>query len=144
MEECFYSEGLKFSCMKCSRCCRHDPGFVFLSESDLARLLLATGLARGDFIDKYCKKVSVNGAVELSLIEKPNFDCIFWNDGGCSVYEHRPYQCRSFPFWSENVSSKVRWQALRSYCPGIDRGALHGKAEIDEWMSRKEPCIKLS
>lgn len=144
MDDCFYNDGLKFSCTRCSGCCRHDPGFVFLSENDLLELLKATGLAREAFIDKYCKKAALNGSVRLSLLEKQNYDCIFWEDGGCTVYEHRPFQCRSFPFWSENLTSNVQWLALRSYCPGIDRGALHGRAEIDDWLSRKEPCIKLS
>ncbi len=38
MEEVFYGRGLRFECTRCSRCCRHNPGYVFLSPVDLARL----------------------------------------------------------------------------------------------------------
>ena len=34
----FYSDGLRFECTRCSRCCRHTPGYVFLSENDVERL----------------------------------------------------------------------------------------------------------
>ncbi|HUX21603.1 MAG TPA: YkgJ family cysteine cluster protein, partial [Spirochaetia bacterium] len=34
----FYQDGLRFECTRCDACCRHEPGYVFLSQTDLRRL----------------------------------------------------------------------------------------------------------
>jgi Fe-S-cluster containining protein len=41
-------------------------------------------------------------------------------------------QCRTFPFWPENVQSARAWEALKSFCPGIDEGDWHSPEEIRE------------
>ena len=61
----------------------------------------------------------------LSLIEKPNGECIFWDSArGCKVYAHRPDQCRSFPFWPEVLESREAWEAQAVRCPGMNTGEL--------------------
>ena len=35
MSEKFYKDGLNFECQRCSFCCGHSPGFVYLSQRDL-------------------------------------------------------------------------------------------------------------
>ena len=40
----------------------------------------------------------------------------------CTVYESRPTQCRTFPFWPEHVGTRGGWRKLKSYCPGIGQG----------------------
>jgi Fe-S-cluster containining protein len=66
----------------------------------------------------------------LSLVEKPNRDCIFWQDG-CTVYSARPRQCRTFPFWSDNVADPASWRRVAEECEGIGEGRLYGSAEIE-------------
>ena len=47
--------------------------------------------------------------------------CIYLDgEKKCTVYEARPAQCRSFPFWAENVRSDRSWQLTVSSCPGLD------------------------
>ena len=55
MEEPFYKNGLKFSCKRCSFCCGHSPGFVYLSKSDLLRLCDFFKMNPLDFAQKYCR-----------------------------------------------------------------------------------------
>jgi hypothetical protein len=143
MAEPFYNRGLNFSCHRCSRCCRHDPGFVFLSEQDLDLLIKGLGLSREELLRTYCREVDINGRRRVSLTEKPGFDCIFWENGGCAAYEYRPFQCRSYPFWSSNLSSALQWEALKSTCPGVGEGRVHSKEEIETWIERRnrEPLI---
>jgi len=45
-------------------------------------------------------------------------DCIFYSRdaGGCLVYDVRPQQCQTFPFWDY---FKTRLQELQDECPGI-------------------------
>ena len=124
MEEPFYKDGLHFECQRCSGCCRFDSGYVFLSHQDLDRLASNLSLTPDEFLEKYCVKVDMGGYFRISLIEKPNYDCIFWRDGGCAVYEARPLQCRSYPFWEHQLESKEAWENVAKSCPGINKGAL--------------------
>jgi Fe-S-cluster containining protein len=128
---------LRFECTRCSRCCRHDPGFVFLSRKDLDTLLAATGLQEKEFVRRYCTLARFGVMRRLSLAEKPNYDCIFWEGGGCSVYDARPLQCRSYPFWAPNVESKESWERTGRDCPGVGQGRLHERHEIDEWLDQR-------
>jgi uncharacterized protein len=131
----FYEKsGLSFKCQCCSSCCRHSPGFVFLSFEDLEHLLAATGRTLPEFRQRYVRVALIGRFARLSLVEKTNFDCIFWENGGCLVYDHRPLQCRSFPFWSSLVSSEGVWEEQKKSCPGIGQGPVHSGDEIDTWL----------
>jgi len=46
-------------------------------------------------------------------------------DNGCKVYPVRPPQCRSWPFWKENIRNHLRWQNLAESCPGVNTGKRH-------------------
>lgn len=138
MSRPFYEKGLQFSCTRCNRCCRHQPGYVFLSSADLDRLCEEKSMTRDDFIATYCRRVQIGGLTRLSLKEKPNFDCILWEKGGCSVYRNRPLQCRSFPFWSSNLDSRSAWDELEKECPGINIGRLHSKQEIELKLAQRQ------
>jgi hypothetical protein len=41
---------------------------------------------------------------------------------GCSIYQVRPLQCRTWPFWDGNLASKDAWDIASKKCPGMDRG----------------------
>jgi Fe-S-cluster containining protein len=140
----FYSDGLPFACTRCNACCRHDPGFVFLSRLDVDALVAHLGMGYSEFSETYCRWVPIGGGVErLSLKEKSNFDCILWGDKGCSVYVARPLQCRTFPFWASTVRSREAWEATSEGCPGIGQGPLHSADEIEAQLaaSEAEPII---
>jgi Fe-S-cluster containining protein len=141
----FYEDGLRFECTRCSKCCRHTPGYVFLSEEDIGPLLSALNLSRHDFLRLYCRHVRIGPAHRLSLKEKPNVDCILWEGGGCSVYAARPLQCRSFPFWSSCLSSADEWELHARQCPGMGKGRLHSREEIEGWLAQRlrEPFIEV-
>jgi Fe-S-cluster containining protein len=123
--------------MQCSSCCRHESGFVFLSEKDVSVLLAHTRMDYADFVREYCRWVGEDGEERLSLMEKPNFDCIFW-DRNCTVYQYRPLQCRTFPFWQSMVVSPGAWAAAARDCPGINRGAVHSREEIESCLAGRE------
>ena len=141
----FYAQGLRFSCKRCSGCCRYEAGFVFLSEKDVSQLAAALKMGSDKFIEAYCRWIpSVNGMVQLSLREKSNFDCVFWApDQGCIVYGTRPLQCRAFPFWHSILSSRDSWNSSARGCPGMGRGDLHTRNSIETWlaMRQEEPVV---
>jgi len=134
----FTKYGLRFTCQRCSACCRYEPGFVFLSIQDMERLQHALSCTREYLLDRYCRKIHINGKYRISLIEKSNYDCIFWENGGCIVYKSRPLQCRTYPFWGNNLISKTSWDTLAESCPGINKGRLHSWEEIEEYLAMKD------
>ena len=140
----FYTSGLRFSCKRCSSCCRHESGYVFLSEKDLKKLILELNTDKNSFIKSYCRwVVNRQGSESLSLKEKSNNDCILW-DSGCTVYQARPLQCRTFPFWKSVLSSSGVWEATAGACPGMNTGRLYSIDEIEKKLLKQseEPVIK--
>ena len=86
------------------------------------------------FIRTYCRWVKSEEKKEnLSLKEKSNFDCIFW-DYGCKVYNARPVQCRTFPFWQSLTAGNDTWEMASLGCPGINSGKLYDREEIDAFI----------
>ncbi len=132
---CFYENGLRFSCVEgCRYCCSCEPGYVFLSQQDLDRLCAHTEMDEQAFIETYCRIIDMGAFSLISLKEKKNYDCIFLNEMGCSVYEARPRQCRTYPFWMSVLESEDRWEEEKKSCPGIGKGRLYTKEEIDELL----------
>src|SRR5438132_682079 len=122
----WYKDGLKFECTRCGNCCTGAPGFVWVSLPEIYRIAEFLGLNDRDFGKKFLRKVDQR----ISLIEKPNGECIFY-DQGCSIYPVRPSQCRTFPFWSENLRSGGSWKKAAAQCPGMDQGRLFSENEIN-------------
>jgi Fe-S-cluster containining protein len=132
MDDPFYAKGLRFACSKCSSCCRGGPGYVFLSKSDLGRLLAFLGLDFPTFFQKYATLVDTGEGLSLSLAERRNYDCVFWAERGCSVYEARPVQCSTYPFWASILATAEDWKAEGARCPGIGMGELHTRDSIQK------------
>ncbi|MDR3302863.1 MAG: YkgJ family cysteine cluster protein [Treponema sp.] len=138
VEKPFYAEGLRFTCTRCSDCCCHESGYVFLTEEDASMLVSMLRMRYTDFLDTYCRWIPLAWGIEqLALREKSNYDCIFWKQG-CSVYEQRPRQCRAFPFWHSVVASVEAWTAAARTCPGMGSGVLHSNDEITSWLARED------
>jgi len=111
---------------------------VFLSQKDVTELASGCKLTYTEFVKKYCRWVlSADGTERLSLKEKTNLDCIFWDDG-CRVYKSRPLQCRTFPFWPSVLKRKETWELTGKDCPGINHGKLHDLAEIEKILESQE------
>ncbi len=58
------------------------------------------------------------------------YDCVFLrrDDQGkamCSIYPVRPHQCRTWPFWRENLTSPRTWQQASQRCPGMNKGTFY-------------------
>jgi Fe-S-cluster containining protein len=149
----FYAQGLRFFCVRCSNCCRHESGVVFLSKKDVVVLARQMRIGYNDFIETYCRWVPTDsgnrGLSFLSLKEvlkrekeKSSYDCVFW-EGGCTVYAARPLQCRAFPFWHSILASPQSWKSTAASCPGMGTGTLFTRNEIESCLRQRslEPII---
>ncbi len=118
---CWFEEGASFRCLgtECGDCCsgKRGPGAVWLSDEDVKQLAEHLGLSPHKLRRRYLRRL--NG--RASLRERANFDCIFHRPGrGCSIYDARPLQCRTYPFWGRIVVSRRTWEIEAEICPGID------------------------
>lgn len=128
----FYENGLHFECQRCSFCCGHSPGYVYLSRRDLTELCKHFNLSEIDFARKYCRWADYYyGDKVLALKEKDNYDCFLW-DNGCSAYEARPIQCSTWPFWSWMIKDKESWEDCAKECPGMNKGKTWTYEQIEE------------
>lgn len=135
----FYDNGLRFSCQSgCRYCCGVEPGYVFLNKDDLVRLTTHFQLSAREFLQRYCRKVPMGSISYISLLEKENHDCVFLVEHGCGVYDARPVQCATYPFWNTILENLASWEREADWCPGIGRGELHDKAEIDRMVRMRE------
>ena len=121
----WYRDGLHFECIRCGGCCR-GAGTVRLSDTEIGALARRLEMSDPEFRAAYTR--GLRGG-EVALREKRNRDCVFY-DGGCTVYQARPRQCRSWPFWRAVVASRERWAEEATDCPGMNRGALHDAPAI--------------
>jgi len=126
MSEPWYREGLQFSCTSCGDCCTGKPGYVWVTRKEVAELAAFLGSTPEEFSRRYVRRVGRR----YSLVEKQSGACVFF-DQGCSVYAARPVQCRTFPFWSENLKSRIAWQGVAGECPGAGKGRLYALEDID-------------
>ncbi|WP_165221220.1 YkgJ family cysteine cluster protein [Aquisphaera insulae] len=125
----WYRDGLSFTCTRCGNCCTGAPGYVWVSPEEIATL----AAHRGESVDAFSRRFVRQVGVHYSLTERPGGDCIFWDrKAGCTVYEARPAQCRTWPFWPENVETPADWERIRKGCPGAGQGRHHSESEIIE------------
>jgi uncharacterized protein len=125
----FYAGGLRFECTGCGECCRSrngKPSWVYLTIDERRRLAAHLKMRTSAFTRRYCEKP--HGFWHL---RQPTSDCMFLDGARCTVYAARPGQCRTFPFWRENMSDKVWNGPVKRDCEGIGRGRVWTVAEIE-------------
>ena len=129
-----YKNGIQFECQGSGKCCvsRNSYGFVYLSQKDIIRFSKHFNLSLKKFKDKYCQMT--DGFIHL--IEKIELEgnCIFLKNKKCSVYRSRPSQCRTWPFWNENMNSKVWNQDISINCPGVGKGKIIKAKAIEKFL----------
>ena len=132
-EDCWYKDGLNFKCQGCGKCCYGFPGFVWLSVADIKNISTHLNLTAKNFLDKYAR--TIYGFYSLKESDAPSYECVFFNNKKCTIYEVRPFQCRSYPFWPRMVESPESWEKnIKAFCPGSNATETlhHSKEEIDK------------
>ena len=130
----WYQDGLCFECTQCGNCCTGDAGYVWVTNEEISALAAAVGESDlGRFERRCVRKVGVR----KSLNEFPNGDCVFFDAQSrrCKVYEARPRQCRSWPFWGSNIRTPQAWAETCEVCPGSGVGRLYSLEEIESARS---------
>src|SRR5438093_6286206 len=116
----WWSNGIRFECQGSAKCCvsRGQYGWVYLTLQDRKRLAAFFGLPTREFTRRHCEKT--DGIFHLK--EEPGRpECIFLEGKRCGVYEARPTQCRTWPFWPEVIGPKAWAREVRDVCPGVGK-----------------------
>ncbi|MDR2762188.1 MAG: YkgJ family cysteine cluster protein [Planctomycetaceae bacterium] len=131
----WYSEGLQFECQACGSCCGGGPGFVWVTQDEIDQIAVKFGI-ESELFEKLFVWTICEGELKgrRSLKEYPNGDCVLLDETTrtCKFYEVRPIQCRTWPFWAQNIVRKDFWDAISKRCPGCNRGRLYSLEEIEE------------
>jgi Fe-S-cluster containining protein len=129
----FWEDGIQFECQGSGKCCvsRSGYGYVYVTKKDRQRLAQHLRLKTAAFTKKFCLK-SEEGFFFLK--DGGDGNCGFLEAKRCSVYEARPTQCRTWPFWPEVMKPKTWAKDVASFCPGVGRGKIWKKDEVEEQM----------
>lgn len=119
MNRPWWMKGVPFSCQAdCGKCCDEPGGIVYLGPEDAQSLSKHHQLEMEEWLERDCRQ-TLDGRFVLK--SDPITDiCIYLSpDKKCTVYESRPAQCKSYPFWPENLRSERSWKKTIEECPGL-------------------------
>lgn len=86
--------GVRYVCQRCNACCKW-PGDVRVEEDEIGEIANFLGLSEEEFIADFTRlRTNRQG---LSIVEKPNHECVMLENGGCRIHEVKPRQCAGFP-----------------------------------------------
>ncbi len=136
----WYQPGLSFTCTQCGNCCTGGPGYVWISDEEIALLAQHLKLTVEETLKHHCRKL--HGRISLKERRTPagKYDCVFLVDyttpegvtkKGCAIYPVRPLQCRTWPFWDGNLDTPGDWQRAKKTCPGLDKGKAYTFEQIE-------------
>lgn len=97
------------------------------------------GIPTAQFTRQYCQRT--DGF--FHLIEDPqNTDCLFLKNKKCGIYEARPTQCRTWPFWPDTMSPKAWKEDVVKFCPGVGKGPTVSPESISRQLQEQEDSEK--
>ncbi len=118
----WYAEGLRFRCTQCGDCCTGAEGYVWVNQAEIDAMAARLELDPLDFEKRFVRRVGIR----RSLTERAGGDCVLLDatTRKCTVYEQRPRQCKTWPFWDSNLKSPEAWEEAAAHCPGCNKGSL--------------------
>mmetsp|Transcript_249 Transcript_249/g.546 ORF Transcript_249/g.546 Transcript_249/m.546 type:complete len:257 (-) Transcript_249:285-1055(-) len=118
----FYEDGLKFDCTGCGKCCKVD-GDVWLAPEEVENIMNHLGYSYHNkaSMDDF-RKAYVRAEVAPSddgddtseswmCLKREGGACIFLDPlGKCGIYDVRPVQCSTYPFWPSLLKNQETWE----------------------------------
>ncbi len=92
---------------------------MWLNDNDITAIAEFLRMPVERFMRTYVRYLKGN----YSLTERANYDCVFLvrenGAAGCAIYPVRPMQCRTWPFWNQNLHAPHAWDSAAERCPGM-------------------------
>ena len=125
-------EPLRFECQPdCFKCCT-KPGIVYFDTAAIKNAARITKISIERFKKEFLKFDDGQWMHEVEN-GKP---CSFLTPQGCAIHYGKPLQCRVYPFWHENMTSKSMWKLVGAFCPGIDIGSSFSVTTIRNFLNQ--------
>ena len=123
MSDLIKKDGFKFAfdpnaCNECQgRCCTGESGYIYVTKKEALSICELLGIDIKQLVSEYLFKKGYKYSIKENKVGD-SYECIFYDReiNGCKIYDARPTQCKTFPFWDYY---KSRIDELRDECPGI-------------------------
>jgi Fe-S-cluster containining protein len=106
------------ACATCEgRCCTGESGYIYVSKAEIIKIAQLLEMDINEFGVKYLFKKGYKYSIKERKVDD-SYECVFYDKekNGCQIYEARPSQCKTFPFWDY---FKTHVDELKAECPGI-------------------------
>jgi len=113
----------RFDPMACENCvgycCTGESGYTWVSDQEISKIAEFLGQDIDRLVSRYLVRIGRRFCIKEVKIEG-GFYCLFFDEKNrrCAIYDVRPAQCRTFPFWEyfrDNPDEAVK------ECPGVQR-----------------------
>jgi Fe-S-cluster containining protein len=105
------------ACEKCRGACCRWGGYVWVTEEDIQAMADLMNVDLEAFAEEYLR--AAYGRLSLQeRLRDGEYQCALFDPftGSCLVYQARPEQCRTFPYWE---AYRENCQDLLGICPGV-------------------------
>lgn len=106
------------ACETCNgNCCNGEKGYIWVNRKEIEAISDFLKMETDKFIDTCLRKVGYRYSIK-ELKSYGNYACLFYSEEkkGCLIYDVRPEQCRTYPFWP---FFKLNPQVVMEECPGL-------------------------
>jgi len=106
-------------CDSCGgNCCIGESGYIWINSQEIEALALYKKISSEDLKKRYLNKIAYKYSIKEIQLASNNYACCFFDldKRQCSIYNVRPNQCRTFPFWDY---FKENEEEVYKECPAI-------------------------
>jgi Fe-S-cluster containining protein len=139
-------EMIGFQCLRCGECCTGDYNSVTVFPFEVRRILKSCG-------EEWLEAVEPPEVGEWDRqgrfhtlewrLKKETGRCRYYSEGGCSIYQVRPFICRTYPFYL--VKGVLRLSECRGLGKAISRQEAASLAALlkDRYITELEEALAL-
>jgi len=136
----WYVAGLHFECQECGGCCSGPgEGYIWVTRPEIEIIADFLKMTVGQLRQEYLRRVGLRTTI---IEHQTTKDCIFLQDIAgqrkCVIYDVRPSQCRSWPFWPSNLGNCGDWNKAADLCAGINRGRCYSVEQVQKTRKEKK------
>jgi uncharacterized protein len=106
------------ACSMCKgSCCTGESGYIWVTIDEIEAISNHLDMPISKMIKDYAYRHNGRFSLQEVQVSKNNYSCVFF-DGKCTIYDVRPSQCKTFPFWPR---FKKKPSEVFKECPGVRR-----------------------
>ena len=109
------------ACASCKgNCCIGESGYIWINTKEIQLLANCLKISEYELISNKLKNINGRYSIKETKLSKNNYACVFFdtNKRACSIYDARPLQCRTFPFW-DYYKDENNLGELKKECLGV-------------------------